>query len=82
MATVQSIVRSAISPLTRTRFFRRVGPVLMPALERVMAAVTGGRVPLSGLLVPSLVLHTVGARSGQPRDTELMYTPDDRGRAI
>jgi deazaflavin-dependent oxidoreductase (nitroreductase family) len=37
---------------------------------------------LSALLVPSLVLHTTGARSGERRDTELMYTPDGEGRAI
>jgi deazaflavin-dependent oxidoreductase (nitroreductase family) len=29
-----------------------------------------------------LVLHTIGARSGEVRDVPLMYTPDGRGRAI
>ena len=38
--------------------------------------------PLSGLLVPSLVLHTTGAKSGAPRDAPLMYTPDGQGSAI
>lgn len=38
--------------------------------------------PLSGLLVPSLVLHSTGAKSGEPRDAPLMYTPDGNGRAI
>ena len=37
---------------------------------------------VSALLVPSLVLHTVGAKSGEPRDAALMYTPDGQGRAI
>lgn len=37
---------------------------------------------VSGLLVPSLVLHSLGARSGQWRRVELMYTPDGLGRAI
>jgi deazaflavin-dependent oxidoreductase (nitroreductase family) len=50
----------------------------MPPLERVMARLTGGRVTMSGLLVPSLVLHTTGAKSGEPRRTELMYVPDGR----
>jgi deazaflavin-dependent oxidoreductase (nitroreductase family) len=59
-----------------------MGPVVMPPLERAIAALTRGRVQLSGLLVPSLVLHSRGARSGEPRDSVLMYTPDDRGRAI
>lgn len=82
MTRVVDVVRAAIAPLTRTRAFRRAGPWLMPRLERVFAALTGGRVPLSGLLVPSLVLHTTGAKSGEPRDAALMYTPDGHGRAI
>ncbi|MCR2763917.1 nitroreductase family deazaflavin-dependent oxidoreductase [Microbacterium sp. zg.B48] len=82
MVRVVDIVRAAIAPLTRTRWFRRVGPIALPPLERVVGALSGGRVQLSGLLVPSLVLHTRGAKSGEPRDAALMYTPDGSGRAI
>lgn len=82
MATVQQVVRSCIAPLTRTRLFRALAPVVLPPVERLVAWFSGGRVQLSGLLVHSLVLHTIGARSGEPRDTYLMYTPDGRGRAI
>ncbi|GAA3214440.1 nitroreductase family deazaflavin-dependent oxidoreductase [Microbacterium terregens] len=82
MARVVDVVRAAIAPLTRTRCFRRVGPILLPPVERMVGALTGGRVQLSGLLVPSLVLHTRGAKSGAPRDAPLMYTPDGSGRAI
>ena len=82
MASVVRIVRRAVAPLTRTRLFRALAPVVLPAAERVMARLTDGRVQLSGLLVPSLVLHSTGAKSGAPRDTVLMYTPDGRGRAI
>ncbi len=48
----------------------------MPPLERMWRVVSGGRMPLSGLGVPSLVLHTTGAKSGLQRDTALMYCPD------
>jgi deazaflavin-dependent oxidoreductase (nitroreductase family) len=48
----------------------------MPPLERAMRFLNRGKTPLSGVLVPSLVLHTTGAKSGQPRQTELMYCPD------
>ncbi|TYL51125.1 nitroreductase family deazaflavin-dependent oxidoreductase [Agromyces mariniharenae] len=82
MPTVLQVVRSVIAPITRTRLFRAIGPLLLPPAERLVSALTGGRVQLSGLLVPSLVLHTTGAKSGEPRDTHLMYTPDGRGRAI
>lgn len=83
MTRVVDVVRAAIAPLTRTRVFRRViGPVLLPPIERLLTRITHGRVQVSALLVPSLVLHTVGAKSGVVRDVPLMYTPDGKGRAI
>ena len=82
MASVLHLVRSVIAPLTRTRLFRALGPLVLPPAERLLAWLTGGRVQLSALLVPSLVLHTIGAKSGEPRDTYLMYTADGSGRAI
>jgi len=62
--------------MSRTRLFRSMGPKVMPRLERVTRALNGGRTPLSGAIVPSLILHTIGAKSGEPRRTELMYCPD------
>ncbi|MGO4102425.1 nitroreductase family deazaflavin-dependent oxidoreductase [Leifsonia sp. YAF41] len=82
MPTALQLVRSLIAPLTRTRLFRWLGPRVLPPAERVLKWLSGGRVQLSGLLVPSLVLHSIGAHSGIERDTMLMYTPDGRGRAI
>ena len=80
MATVLQVVRSFIAPVTRTRLFRALGPIVLPPVERLLAWLSGGRVQLSGLLVHSLVLHTVGVKSGEPRDIYLMYTPDGSGR--
>jgi deazaflavin-dependent oxidoreductase (nitroreductase family) len=54
----------------------------MPPLERATARLTGGRIPLSGLLVPSLVLRTTGAKSGLLRETVLMYCPEGEGRYL
>ncbi|WP_106814730.1 nitroreductase family deazaflavin-dependent oxidoreductase [Microbacterium timonense] len=83
MSAVVDAVRAVIAPLTRTRAFRRViGPTILPPLERFVTWISRGRVQLSALLVPSLVLHTTGAKSGAPRDVPLMYTPDGHGRAI
>ena len=70
------VFRPGVAWFSRTLFFRRVGPTIMPPLERMMARLTKGRVQLSGLLLPSLVLHTVGAKSGLERDVTLMYCPD------
>lgn len=82
MSRVVSAVRRIVAPLTRTRGFRKWAPRFLPPVERLLARASGGRVQLSALLVPSLVLHTIGARSGEPRDVPLMYTPDGQGRAI
>ncbi len=75
-------LRGVLAPLTRTRAFRNLGPRLLPPAERLAKRLTGGRLMISGILVPSLVLHTTGAKSGLPRAVELMYTPDGTGRAI
>jgi len=69
-------LRPPVAWMSRTWLFRTLGPRIMPGLERVTRVFTRGRTPLSGAIVPSLVLHTVGARSGEPRRTELMYCPD------
>jgi deazaflavin-dependent oxidoreductase (nitroreductase family) len=82
MSSVLHVVRSVVAPLTRTRAFRRAAPVLLPPAERALAWISRGRFQLSAVLVPSLVLHSTGARSGEPRDTYLMYTPDGQGRAL
>jgi deazaflavin-dependent oxidoreductase (nitroreductase family) len=83
MSRVVQAVRAVVAPLSRTRVFRRwIGPALLPPVERFVSWISRGRVQVSGLLVPSLVLHTIGAQSGQPRDAPLMYTPDGKGRAI
>lgn len=47
-----------------------------------MKRLTGGRLVVSGILVPSLVLRTTGAKTGELRSSELMFTPDGDGGAI
>ena len=54
----------------------------MPGLERAWARASGGRHPLSGVLVPSLILHTTGAKSGLERDSPLMYCPEPGGAML
>ncbi|HEY0258234.1 MAG TPA: nitroreductase/quinone reductase family protein [Lacisediminihabitans sp.] len=75
-------VRIVVARFSRTIFFRRVGPTVMPPLEKGMAWLTRGRVQMSGLLVPSLVLYTIGAKSGIERETALMYCPEGRNRML
>lgn len=82
MGRLKTGLRTLLAPVTRTATFRAWAPRALPPVERFMARVTGGRVQVSGILVPSLVLHSVGARSGQVRDTVLMYTPEGPASAI
>lgn len=70
------VFRPGVAWFSRTLLFRTIGPRIMPPLERMMVRLTGGRVQLSGLLLPSLVLHSIGARSGLERDVTLMYCPE------
>lgn len=79
---IRGRLRRIIAPITRTRAFRRIGPRALPVAERILRRLTGGRVLVSDLLVPSLVLRTVGAKTGATRASELMYTPDGYGGAI
>lgn len=75
-------VRVVVASFSRSRFFRRFGPSIMPTAERVWAKVNHGRTPLSGVLVPSLVLHSIGAKSGLERDSALMYCPEPGGSML
>ena len=76
MPTAIRPVRAAVACFTRTRLFRRHGPRMMPPLERAASRLTHGRRgPLSGAIVPSLTLYTLGARTGEPRTTALMCCP-------
>jgi deazaflavin-dependent oxidoreductase (nitroreductase family) len=82
MSRAVDVLRAALAPVSRTRAWRWIARAMLPAMERFASRVSGGRVQLTAFLVPSLVLHTVGARSGEQRDAPLMYTADGQGRAI
>lgn len=71
--------RALVAWVSRTAVFRRLAPRFLPRVERLVRLLTWGRTGAAGLIVPSLVLHSTGARSGQPRDTELMCVPEGDG---
>lgn len=82
MTSAIDVLRAVVAPLTRTPIWRRFAPVVLPPVERFLARISGGRVQLTAIIVPSLMLHTIGAKSGEPRDAPLMYTADGKGRAF
>src|SRR5664279_3190856 len=72
-------VAALLSRVMRTGFAqRRVAPHLASVQLRLYR-LTRGRVQLSGILVPSLILVHTGARSGMQRETPLMCWPEPGG---
>lgn len=52
--------------------YRRLGPKIDPALSRI----GGGSFMKTVYGLPGMVLHTTGAKSGQPRSNPLLYARD------
>jgi deazaflavin-dependent oxidoreductase (nitroreductase family) len=56
---------------------------LISPIDRTVVRVTGGRIPLpSSLVYPTLLLTTVGRRSGLPRSVPLMYVRDENAYVL
>ena len=72
---IRALLAAFFSRLMRTRFAHRVFVPYMAPLQMWLFRRTGGRVQISALLVPSLVLVTTGAKSGLRRETPLMCLP-------
>jgi len=77
--SVEGAVGRATRKVATSAGFRKVGPKVVPPLDKALHRLTGGRVILSRMLVPSLLLTTTGRKSGQPRETPLACVPDDDG---
>ncbi|OKI03114.1 deazaflavin-dependent nitroreductase [Streptomyces sp. CB02923] len=68
-----------VQRLSATRAFARVAPHVVPALDRTVHRLTGGRVLLSARMLPGAILTVAGARTGLPRRTPLACLPEDTG---
>ena len=66
----RGVEKMAASPL-----FAKVGPKVVPHVDRVLHKITGGRVIMSAGMVPSLMLSVRGAKSGVLRQTPLATVP-------
>lgn len=67
--------------LARTRLGGCLFITVFPAIDRRLIPLTRGRLKVA-LGQPILLLHTRGARSGQPRTSPLLYTPYNGGFVI
>jgi deazaflavin-dependent oxidoreductase (nitroreductase family) len=78
----ESTVARVVQRVAASSGFRRVAPTVLPPLDRFVNRVTGGRVLLAAAMLPSLVLTTTGAKSGQPRKAPLACLPQDDGSIL
>lgn len=70
--------RAITAAITRSPV-RHVLRVVVPSLDRGLFALTGGRWKLSAPAMPSLMLFTTGAKSGQRRESPLICFPQPDG---
>jgi deazaflavin-dependent oxidoreductase (nitroreductase family) len=78
----ESTVARAVQRVAASSGFRRVAPTILPPLDRFVNRISGGRVLLAAAMLPSLVLTTTGAKSGQPRKAPLACLPQDDGSIL
>lgn len=74
---MDSFVGRMIQRMARSAWFRKVGPKVAGPMDRVARRLSGGRFVVSSLMVPTLVLTTRGAQSGQRREVPLACLPED-----
>jgi len=73
---LDSKLGQAVVKMSGSKTFMRIGPKVVPHVDRFLHKVSGGKFISSGGLLPSLVLTTTGAKSGQKRTTPLATKPD------
>jgi deazaflavin-dependent oxidoreductase (nitroreductase family) len=49
---------------------------IAPPIDRFLMRISGGRLNTGSGIAPLLVLHTVGRKSGKPREAPLLYLTD------
>jgi deazaflavin-dependent oxidoreductase (nitroreductase family) len=81
MSTRASLWQRLWTPLLAAAAGRALIRYIAQPIDRALLPLTKGRLTISRLLYPTLLLTTTGARSGQPRATPLIYFRDG-GRIV
>ena len=76
---LDSRVGQAVMKMAGSKTFMKVGPKVVPHVDRFLHKITGGKFISSGGLLPSMVLTTTGAKTGQKRTTPLATKPEGAG---
>lgn len=77
----KSRIDRALQAVARTRVGGWLFINVFPAIDRWLIPRTGGRLKVA-MGQPILLLHTRGAKSGQPRTTPLLFTPHEGGFVV
>jgi deazaflavin-dependent oxidoreductase (nitroreductase family) len=76
---LESKLGQAVQKMAGSKAFMKVGPKVVPHVDRFLHKVSGGKIISSAGLLPSLVLTTTGAKTGQRRTTPLATKPEGDG---
>ena len=76
---LESKFGQAVKKMAGSKTFMKIGPKIVPHVDRVLHKVSGGKFISSSGLLPSLVLTTTGAKTGQQRTTPLATKPEGDG---
>jgi deazaflavin-dependent oxidoreductase (nitroreductase family) len=77
----KSRIDKVLQTVAKTRLGGWLFINVFPVIDRRLIPLSRGRLKVA-MGQPILLLHTRGARSGQPRTTPLLYTPSDDGYLI
>jgi deazaflavin-dependent oxidoreductase (nitroreductase family) len=73
---LESRLGRMVQRAAQTSSFSPVALKIAPRIDKVVSRLSGGRFTMTSLIVPTLLLTTTGAKSGQPRTTPLATMPD------
>ena len=71
----QSRVGRTVQPVAGSKAFAKVGPRVVPPIDRVLNRLFKGRVLMSSMMLPCAVVTTTGRKSGLPRESPLATVP-------
>jgi deazaflavin-dependent oxidoreductase (nitroreductase family) len=67
----------SVQAMAGSRWFAKVGPPVVPHIDRLLNRIFGGRVLMSSMMLPCAVVTTTGRKSGLPRESPLATVPLD-----
>lgn len=79
---LQTVIGPAVERMAGSAWFAKLGPSVVPRIDRVLNRLSRGHILISRGMVPSLVLTTTGHRSGLPRQVPLACMPEPDGSFV